>query len=224
MIYGLALWSDLIKTILEYVCRRVESQDKGEINMPKNTKTEKKEKVVIEINDAYFNARIVPNHEEIVQGIEDERIKSQVQYALDDVVGDYQPKVKDSNGNDTDETDQKARLKCYAHLAHLNSTHDLGLIIRLRGINASPNKQAYHNMVDEKVQNLLDNYTDSAMYAGFAAVRRTQKNPNALLTLDTLKDYLAGRFETATPYAKNTDYTTLTPSNDEETVPEVVEE
>ena len=192
--------------------------------MPKNTKTEKKEKVVVEINDAYFEARIVTNYEEIVAGIEDERLQNQVRYALDDVVGDYIPKVKDSAGNDTDEVDQKARLKNYGHLGHLNNQHDLGLIIRLRGANASPNKQAYHAMVDEKVLNLLNNPNDSAMYAGFAAVRRTQKNPDAMLTLDTLKDYLAGRFETATPYNQNTDYTTQTPSNDEETVPEVVEE
>ena len=187
-------------------------------------KTEKKEKVVVELNDAYFEARIVTNHKEVVASIEDERLQTQVRYALDDVVGDYTPKVKDSAGNDTDEVDQKARLKCYAHLTHLNNQHDLGLIIRLRSSNASPNKQAYHAMVDEKVLNLLENFNDSAMYAGFAAVRRTKKNMNAMLTLDTLKDYLAGRYETATPYAKNTDYTTPTPSHDEDTVTEVVEE
>lgn len=192
--------------------------------MPKNTKTDNKEKVVVEINDAYFEARIVPNHQEIVSGIENDRLRNQVEYAVADVIGDYIPKVKDAQGKETDEVDQKARLKLYGHLTHLNNTHDLGLIIRLRGVNASPNKQAYHAMVDEKVQNLLDNPNDSAMYAGFAAVRRTQKNPDAMLTLDTLKDYLAGRFETATPYAKDIDYTTQTPSNDEETVSEVVEE
>ena len=191
--------------------------------MPKNTKTDNKEKVVVEINDAYFEARIVPNHQEIVSGIENDRLRNQVQYAVADVIGDYIPKVKDAQGKETDEVDQKARLKMYSYLTYLNSTHDLNLIIRLRGANASPNKQAYHVMVDEKVQNLLDNPNDSAMYAGFAAVRRTQKNPDAMLTLDTLKDYLAGRFETATPYAKNIDYTTPTPSNDEETVTEVVE-
>lgn len=195
--------------------------------MPKNMKTEneeKKEKVVVEINDAYFESRIVTNHEEIVAGIENDRLRTQVEYAVADVIGEYIPKVKDSQGNDTDEVDQKARLKLYAHLTHLNNTHDLDLIIRLRGVNASPNRQAYHSMVDEKVLNLLNNFNDSAMYAGFAACRRTQKNPDAMLTLDSLKDYLAVRFETATPYAKTTDYTTQTPSNDEETVTEVIEE
>ena len=189
--------------------------------MPKTQKTEKKEKVVVEINDAYFEARIVTNHEEIVAGIKNERTRTQMTYALDDVIGEHIPKVKDSEGNDTDEVDQKERLKLYAHLTHLNNLYNLDLIIRLRGANASPNKQAYHSMVDSKVEALLENYTDPSSYAGFAAVRRTEKNPNAMLTLDSLKGYLAGRFETATPYAKNTDYTTQTPSNDEETVPEV---
>ena len=189
--------------------------------MPKTQKTEKKEKVVVEINDAYFEARIATNHKEIVAGIENDRTRTQVEYALDDVIGEHIPKVKDSAGNDTDEVDQKERLKLYAHLTHLNNLYNLDLIIRLRGANASPNKQAYHSMVDSKVEALLENYTDPSSYAGFAAVRRTEKNPNAMLTLDSLKGYLAGRFETATPYAKNTDYTTQTPSNDEETVPEV---
>ena len=177
--------------------------------MPKKTKTDETQTVVIPKDDNYFEARLSRMPQAIkdmpTKTKKDLRNQQQVQMAYEDVIGE-----------DAIE-DEKDRYKAYNHLSTLNTRYKLDAIDRVRS--ADPNKNAWMDLSIAQATQLLNADAD---YTGFTQMRTNKDGVREPLTSQYLIDYLATNYQRNNKYDKNTNYTTQTPQV-EDTVPEVAE-
>ena len=177
--------------------------------MPKKTKTDETQTVVIPKDDNYFEARLSRMPQAIkdmpTKTKKDLRNQQQVQMAYEDVIGE-----------DAIE-DEKDRYKAYNHLSTLNTRYKLDAIDRVRS--ADPNKNAWMDLSIAQATQLLNADAD---YTGFTQMRTNKDGVREPLTSQYLIDYLATNYQRNNKYDKNTNYTTQPPQV-EDTVPEVAE-
>ena len=175
--------------------------------MPKKTKTDETQTVVIPKDDNYFEARLSRMPQAIkdmpTKTKKDLRNQQQVQMAYEDVIGE-----------DAIE-DEKDRYKAYNHLSTLNTRYKLDAIDRVRS--ADPNKNAWMDLSIAQATQLLNADAD---YTGFTQMRTNKDGVREPLTSQYLIDYLATNYQRNNKYDKNTNYNTQT-TQVEDPVPEV---
>lgn len=153
------------------------------------TKTEPEAKTPTAPKDLEWFTLRVANTQDAINNMDEGRPRTQMQFALDDVL--------DAS------IDDKKRYTYYTQLKALDDRYNIDSIKTIR--TTDPNTTAYHAIAEMASMALLEGQGD---YTQFAAVRRTAKNPNATLTEEALLAFLAGRYEDNSPYDKKTDYIT----------------
>ena len=167
--------------------------------MPKETKTatkadEKPPTVKVVRDDAWYSVRTV-NTQAAIDALEKPTQRLRVQTLLDEVI----------KGHDEDDVvlDDKERLASYSNLKVLDGRWGMDSIKTVRS--TDPKKQAYEAHALLQAENALNIECD---FAQFAAIRKT-KTGSKLLSLKSLSEYLAGKWEDNNPYNPATDYTLL---------------
>jgi len=167
--------------------------------MPKETKTEtppeeKPATVKVVRDDTWYSVRTV-NTQAAIDALEKPTQRLRVQTLLDEVV-----KGVDEDG---EVLDDKERLASYSNLKVLDGRWGMDSIKTVRS--TDPKKQAYEDHALLQSESLLN---IEGNFAQFAAIRKTVKG-SKLLSLASLRTYLAGKWEDNNPYNPATDYTLL---------------
>jgi hypothetical protein len=167
--------------------------------MPKETKTEtppeeKPATVKVVRDDTWYSVRTV-NTQAAIDALESDNKRLRAKTLLDEVI----------NGVDEDGAvlDDKERLASYSNLKVLDGRWGMDSIKTVRS--TDPKKQAYEDHALLQAENLLNIDAD---FTQFAAIRKT-KTGSKLLSLASLRTYLAGKWEDNNPYNPATDYTLL---------------
>ena len=184
------------------MCSRVvERPDNGGTIMPKKNENKEASKTTVR-DDEYYSIRL-SNTQEAINQMDEGRAKNQMQYALDDVTSPM------------DGTSDAQRYQAYLYLRGLDSRHGINSIKRIK--TNDPNRIAYDNMVEGEVEAFLNGSNDGT---SFNPIRKTKDGPTSL-TMDSLKEFIAGKYNI--PYDKNTNYATTSTDETAQTE-EVVQE